>query len=276
MQVEELAFAAECTASEGWQSENDISLRVMYNHDPLGCFIAEQDGQKAGICFATKYGNRGFIGELIVCPEVRGRGIGAALLNHGVAYLIQSGVTSVYLDGVVNAVGLYERNGFRKVYRSWRYSGRWQGRPGKNIRQMSTLDLQQVFALDLTLFGADRSYFLRRRLEIFPELSYVMTTRNRVTGYILGRRGPGWVSAGPWVVEEDAITPEDLLYSLAMQAGDEPINLGVLDCNRKACELMSVLGFSEHLDSPWRMVLGGQEDLGASPGCYAIGSAAKG
>jgi GNAT superfamily N-acetyltransferase len=276
MQEEDLAFAAQCTANEGWQSEDFTSLMIFYNYDPHGCFIAEQNGQKVGICIATKYAKSGFIGELIVLPEARGRGIGVALLNHGVAYLQQGGANSIYLDGVVKAVNLYERNGFRKVCRSWRFSGRLGRRPGENVRQMTTHDLPQVFALDFAQFGTDRNFFLQHRFKIFPNLSYVMVVDDRITGFILGRCGEGWISAGPWVVEKDADNALDLLYAFVNQAGDLPINLGILDCNQKACEQMNLLGFIQHEDSPWRMVLGKQASLGASVGCFAIGSAAKG
>jgi hypothetical protein len=49
-----------------------------------------------------------------------------------------------------------------------------------------------------------------------------------------------------------------------------------LESNQKACDLLRALGFEELPDSPWRMALGTSEDLGNSPLCYAVGSAAKG
>ena len=92
MRKEELAFAAECTAAEGWVSENHTTLEGFYLNDPKSCLLAEENGRPMGICVATFYGKSGFIGELIVRPEARGRGLGAELLNHGVRVLKERGV----------------------------------------------------------------------------------------------------------------------------------------------------------------------------------------
>jgi ribosomal protein S18 acetylase RimI-like enzyme len=276
MEEADLTFAAECTAAEGWVSENQTTLEGFFIHEPKGCLIAEAKERPVGICFASFYGKSGFIGELIVRPEARGKGVGAALLNQGLKVLKDRGVETVYLDGVVKAVELYERNGFRKVCRSSRFSGHMAGKPSTPVRQMVISDLEQVFRLDGSSFGADRSFFLRRRLELFPELSYVMMDHERVTGFILGRCGEGWVSAGPWVISEDAENPVELLDSFALQAGDRPISIGILETNHQACHLIRSLGFVERVESPWRMAHGRSADLGASPSCFAVGSAAKG
>ena len=276
MREEDLSFAAECTAAEGWVSENQTTLQGFFLNDPGGCLLAQENGHPIGICVTTSYGAGGFIGELIVRPEARGRGVGAALLNYGRVTLKERGVERVYLDGVVKAVHLYERNGFRKVCRSWRFSGKLTGKKSTHVRRMTMSDLGQVFALDRVSFEADRGFFLQRRLELFPELSYVMVDRNKVTGYILGRGGINWLAAGPWVVDEGVENPVDLLNAFALEAGDKPISVGILDTNQHACELVQSLGFVARSDSPWRMALGSSTDLGASTRCYAVGSAAKG
>jgi ribosomal protein S18 acetylase RimI-like enzyme len=276
MQLADLDFAAQCTAAEGWLSENRSSLEGFYQHDPAGCLLAEVDGKPAGICVATPYGKSGFIGELIVRPEARGKGLGAALLNHAVDYLRQKGAGTVYLDGVLPAVPLYERNGFRKICRSYRLAGKLAGQSHADVRTMTPADLPAVVALDRRFFGTDRSFFLARRLELFPRLSKVMFSGEMVTGYILGRRGEGWVSAGPWVVSEQNSTPTHLLDSFAQELELHDFSLGILSSNSAAVDLIKSLGFAERRVGLWRMSLGPAQDLGASPYCLAVGSAAKG
>jgi GNAT superfamily N-acetyltransferase len=276
MHKEDLRFAVQCTAAEGWLSEDQTTLEGFFLNDPQGCLLAEENGQPVGICIATSYGTSGFIGELIVSPERRGRGVGAALLRHGVRGLKERGAETVYLDGVLMAVQLYERNGFTKVCRSWRYSGNLTGEKSSQVRRMGVGDLKQVVAVDRASFGADRSFYLKRRLELYPELSYVMVNGGRITGFILGRGGKNWTSAGPWIVDELEENPADLLNAFALKSGDRPISIGILDSNQKACRLVQALGFVARTDSPWRMASGNSTDLGASPNCYAIGSAAKG
>ncbi len=276
MQSGELAFAAACTQAEGWVSEDLTTLQGFYIVDPGGCLLVEVAGEPAGICVATHYGESGFIGELIVRPERRGLGLGAALLKAGIDRLQARGARTIYLDGVLKAVGLYERCGFRKVARSWRYSSQLAGCPQPGVQPMEARHLAAVFALDEAAFGADRRFFLGRRWSLFPELGRVLVEDGQVCGYILGRRGLGWLSAGPWVVLPHVPAPERLLLSLVQQAGDAPLSLGVLDVNQNACTLLHALGFTPRPDSPWRMALGPDDDLGASPLCFAVGSAAKG
>ena len=276
MQTEDLVFAAECTAAEDWVSENRITLEGFFIKDTQGCFLAEEDNHRVGICMALYYGASGFICELIVRQEARGRGVGAALLNHSVGYLKERGVESVYLDGVVKAVRLYERNGFHKICRSWRFSGYLTGNKSPQVRPMAANDLDQVYTLDKFAFGADRSFYLRRRLEIYPKLCHVMTAGDTVTGFIQGREGNDWVSAGPWVVENMDENPLELLNALAAEAGDRQISIGILETNQRAYNMVQSLGFKARVDSPWRMALGSSSDLGTSTRCYAIGSAATG
>jgi hypothetical protein len=229
-----------------------------------------------GICIATCYSHSGFIGELIVRPEARSRGVGAALLNQGVQSLKDRGGESVYLDGVVKAVGLYEHNGFVKVCRSWRFLGRLPGKRCSDARRMNINDLDQVLSLDRSSFGGDRNFFIRRCLELFPNFCYVQVNNTGVIGFILGREHADRIYAGPWVVHNDAYDPLNLLNAFALEAGNRPIKIGILDTNTRSCDLVRSLGFVEQSDSPWRMVFGRSHILGASPHCYAIGSAAKG
>jgi hypothetical protein len=151
----DLDFAASLTTNEGWDSETRLELEGLFTHDPGGCLIAEIDGQRAGMCMATGYASFAFVGELIVVPDLRLRGLRA-----------------IYLDGVLAAVPLYERLGFKRVCRSWRFSGalctdeRTAQPPG--VFPMLAADLDSVAQLDRTAFGADRRFFLERRLRLFP------------------------------------------------------------------------------------------------------------
>jgi ribosomal protein S18 acetylase RimI-like enzyme len=276
MQAGDLDFAAACTAAEEWVSEDRTVLDGFFQHDPGGCLLAELDGEPVGMCIATPYGASAFIGELIVLPQARGKGIGAALLNHAVDYLQKNGARSVYLDGVPKAVPMYQRNGFKIVCRSLRFSGSLPPGLHDEVRPMHLADLPDVLALDRRAFGANRSFFLKRRWELHPELGRVLIEKGKIAGFILGRCGEGWVSAGPWVVEEDARHTLELLESLAAEVKEDYFSVGILECNQTAIKLVRSIGFTERPDCPWRMVLGEADQLGASAQCYAVGSAAKG
>lgn len=278
MAPSDLDFAAECTAREGWASETRAEFEGFLAYDSQGCFVAEEAGRPIGICVATHYGEAGFVGELIVIPQARRRGVGRCLLEHAVAYLRGRGARGALLDGEVAAVPLYERVGFRRVCRSLRFTGRVRGRVGERVRPMAAGDLGAAINLDRTAFGADRRFLLARRLTLYPDLCHVLEdAAGQIAGFILGWRGRGGcVPAGPWVVRPGVERPEDLLTTLAATAGDVALSVGTLETNAEAVATLRALGLAEHPEPPWRMALGEMARLGMSPGCYAVGSAAKG
>jgi ribosomal protein S18 acetylase RimI-like enzyme len=276
MLAPDLDFAAECTAREGWASETRQEFEGFLAYDPGGCFVAEVDGRRAGICVATPYGEFGFVGELIVVEAMRGHGIGRRLLERAVQYLHDCGAQTVYLDGVLAAVSLYERVGFRRVCRSLRFYGRLRAESHSQVRAMRAEDLGAVAALDEEAFGVHRRFFLERRLALYPELCRVLGRKGEITGFILGRRGQGRVSAGPWVMNPDVDRPGDLLECLALGVGDADLGVGVLETNAQAVAALRAVGLTEHPESPWRMALGPPGPYGSPAQCFAIGSPAKG
>jgi GNAT superfamily N-acetyltransferase len=281
---EDLDFAAGLTAGEGWASEVRSVFEGFFAYDPNGCFIAEADGQRIGITVATHYGENGFIGEIIVVPEKRGQGIGRQLLDHAVSYLQHRRAHNVLLDGVLRAVPLYERAGFRRVCRSLRFQGRIPGKMSPRVRAMLPEDLPAVRAIDRIAFGDNRGFFLERRLRLYPDLCQVLEEDGNIRAFILGRRmvstgdqpGVGMVAVGPWVVAPGVENPEELIESFTVAAGENDLTMGVLEKNEWATTLLRSYGLVERQGAPWRMVLGLEAYLGASEQCFAIGSAAKG
>lgn len=276
MAADDLEFAASCTAAEGWASEIRQEFEGYYAHDAEGCLLAVEAGRPVGICVATGYGECGFVGELIVVGEMRGRGVGRQLLDRALAHLHARGARSVLLDGVTAAVPLYERAGFRKVCRSLRLAGSVRGRAHPHVRPMRPADLVAVSALDEAAFGADRSFFLARRLSLYPALCRVLEQGGRIAGYVMGRPAGAGVSAGPWVVGPGVERAADLLEALAPAGEMLEMSAGVLATNEAAVATLKGLGFAELDDPPWHMLRGEPAQLGASPQAYAVGTAGKG
>ncbi len=276
MTEDDLAFAFECTSSEGWQGETIETFRALLRHDPRGCFIAESSGTRIGICIATKYRNNGFIGELVVIKEMRGIGAGRALFDHSISYLQEQNLKNIFLDGDIGAVHIYKKSGFRKVCRSLRFNGQIKGEPGGSVKVAVPGDLEAVCNIDEQLFGDDRSFFLKYRYSMFPELLHVAEVKGEICGYIQAQPGNGVLSVGPWAVINRAISPLVLLKSLSHHVGDVTMRIGVLEANTDAVELMRSVSSFEEREYSWRMVLGQSENLGTSKSLYATGSAAKG
>ena len=276
MTTNDLEFAASLSEIEGWDSSTLEASSAMLEFDPQGCLIAEEDGEKVGMCFGTAYQTTGFIGELIVIESARGRGIGARLLESAIQDLRGRGIQDIYLDGVPKALPLYERIGFRPVCRSLRMRGQLSGKAHSDVRRMHTRDLETVFALDQDVFGEDRRYFIEQRLRQYPYFCLVQEYESKIVGFILGRMGRQDIHIGPWISTPSNHYPQNLLESFALQAGEKTLRIGVLENNPQAVKLLESLGFSGHADPPVRMVLGESDHPGRPEGSFAVGSPAKG
>lgn len=95
-------------------------------HPSFKCFVAEVDGSIEGIAlvymrFSTWKGEVLHLEDLIVNQNMRGRGLGEALLNEVVKYGSSLGVKRIsweVLDWNTPAIEFYEKKG-AKVMRDW-------------------------------------------------------------------------------------------------------------------------------------------------------------
>jgi ribosomal protein S18 acetylase RimI-like enzyme len=276
MKKADIDFCVRSVDAEGWVRETRYTFESFFSHDPSGCFIIEENKKKIGMCIATSYKTCGFLGELIIIPEKRGLGIGSHLMMHAISYLQHEGCRSIYLDGATMAVPLYERLGFRSICKSLRFAGRIEGEPTKSVRSMNNDDLETIIKMDRDAFGADRAFFLMRRFEIYPDLCLILENNGHIDGYIMGLPGKGVVAICPWFQNDTKHEPLDLLRGIASKIGDTVINLGIMERNTKASNLIRSLKTFEETEPSMRMVMGDDDSLGQSPKLFAIGSAAKG
>lgn len=65
--------------------------------NPDTCFVAEEDGQIAGVILSGHDGRRGFIHHTAVLEAYRGRGIGSALVRSALSALHACGIHKVAL-----------------------------------------------------------------------------------------------------------------------------------------------------------------------------------
>lgn len=65
--------------------------------NPSTCFVAEENGAIAGVILAGHDGRRGYIYHAAVRPDLRGQGIGKALVDSAIGALKAEGITKVAL-----------------------------------------------------------------------------------------------------------------------------------------------------------------------------------
>jgi len=277
----DLGYVADSIAREGWgHSMRDVER--CWRLEPHGCFLAVLHGVPVGHVFSVCYGKLGWIGLLIVNPEVRGRGVGSVLMGAAVNYLQRVGCKSIMLEAVEKAVPLYRQFGFREEFDSLRFRGQVGsmvrlGRLESGIRKMREKDVADVARFDVRYFGADRLRVLRSLLLDAPDLCYVAEDDTGVMGYIMARRGEGGFWVGPWVCER--LRWARFLFDVLVEAvsgSDVALQVGVPAVNVKAQGLLEKLGF-QLTGKSVRMVLGsveqGRDD---ATHVYGIGGPEKG
>ncbi|BAT70839.1 conserved hypothetical protein [Thermosulfidibacter takaii ABI70S6] len=100
-------------------------LRWLFRHDPNGFFVAKDPSGKIVAFIATdaNWINRGRkvgeIHELVVDPEMRGKGLAVALINRAIEYFKSKGlkITGLWVgEKNKGAQKLYEKLGYKPLY----------------------------------------------------------------------------------------------------------------------------------------------------------------
>lgn len=276
MNVNDLDFASSLTLGEKWHSETLEEFEGFFTHDPAACLIAEQGDRQIGIGVATAYQDVGFLGQIVVARAWRGQGVGDQIVSALLSYLRNAGVRSVYLDATKAGAPLYERHGFCKDQPSLRYSGTVRGVLHAHVRPMTARDLDAVCVLDRAWWGADRTFFLRRRWQLHGDLCHVLVQDGAIQGYVLARRRGDKLWIGPWCAAAHVDQPEALIDALAAPGVSVQVHAGVLASSARAIHALGRLGLQLGEDPPWRMVCGVNTALGRGTDVLANGTSAKG
>ncbi|AMV70478.1 GNAT family N-acetyltransferase [Desulfuromonas carbonis] len=118
-------------------------------------FVLRLAGRPLGFVSAVAYQESGWIGNLLVAPESRGRGFGAALFDFAVERLNLARVKRIWLTASGAGLPLYQRRGFLPCDRVERWQGPGQGLGG-GLPTPPEL-LEKLIALDWRCWGEDRS-----------------------------------------------------------------------------------------------------------------------
>ncbi|TRO61895.1 GNAT family N-acetyltransferase [Candidatus Bathyarchaeota archaeon] len=275
MKKTDLGFFMQLMDMVGWgmtPSDFDRILRF----SPEGCFIASKYGRDLGMVATVNYGDIAWIGNLVVLPETRGKGIGADLMQHAMDYLVSTGTRAIRLDGVPLAIPLYRRLGFRDEYWSLRYTGVAQKHADTTCRPMQREDLDQIAELDLKVFKAPRRHILEYFYGLYSDLCYTTWSGDQLIGYIMAKKGKDNVKIGPWIAEPGYIAEaEQLLYSVMNQRVGEKLWVGVPEANKTSVSILEKNGFTA-LPSSLRMCYGDSGVVEKVESVYGLGGPDKG
>jgi GNAT superfamily N-acetyltransferase len=269
----DIDFALSQSSREGWDTTRE-SFEIHLLHDPGGGFVAEIGGLPVGMVSTTRYQRTGWMGELIVAPDHRRRGIGTALMERGIRCLEEQGVHTIRLEADPAGVPIYRKLGFADEYGSPRF--RLQNVPGVTPGAADgggPQELNEIAELDARIFGDDRLRLLR---EFFGRARAVYTHANRgeLTGYLMVQRSTSGARLGPWVATQSGVA-EELLGKALSEIGSETVIVALPGVNADGVELLEHFGFDETPASS-RMVRGPRIAQGSPDKVYAVATGAFG
>ena len=269
----DIDFALAQTTREGW--DNTVStFRVSLSHDPEGCFIAEIDGQRAGMITTTRYVRSAWMGNLIVAPHYRRQRIGERLMEHAIGRLEAHGIRTFWLEADPMGVSIYRRLGFVERFESPRLEKRPPHTASRSeTGRLGASDLDAARTLDALYFGDDRGRLLGELMSIACA-AYCVRVNRRLVGFAMALPSLAGVRLGPCVVDDLSATGQ-LIDSVLTDFSDQTIIIAVPGVNGTATQLLKSRGFARG-PSCLRMLRGKAETVSAPDGLVALANGAMG
>lgn len=257
----ELDLALDWAAKEGW-NPGLHDAGAFWAADPDGFLVAERRGQLAGVASVVSYDARfGFLGLLMVRPELRKQGLGRALWAESLQTLrsrLLPGSTNLGLDGVAAMRPFYEKHGFQFHMRHVRFEGRGVKVPPPNgVAPAARVPFASLLALDNEFFPAPRSRFLTAWLRLPESAAFAATPRGtmgKLGGYAVARKCRTGFKIGPLFAKDEA-SAETLFAACSAHAAGQPLFLDVPEGNAPALALAAKNQMKE-ISSTVRMYLG--------------------
>jgi GNAT superfamily N-acetyltransferase len=246
LRPEDLSFADSLRAIVGWNQTLDDWRRFL-SMEPEGCFLAEMDGVPAGTVTTLRYSSQlAWVGMVLVHPDHRRRGIGRALLNHGIEWLQEHGVRCIKLDATPAGKQVYEGMGFKDEWTltRWEHAGLTLMQPlNASLRLWRTSDAQFVGLLDAAAFGVSRQTLLEKLASQSRRAFVLETALGPAAGYGFIRPGAQAAYLGP-IVAISAQAGLQLVEALLAGSAGEKVFWDIPDANTAAVVWACEHGFA--------------------------------
>ena len=155
MTVKDWPLFLEWAEAEDWTIPAQ-ELRLFQNQWGHCFHVLKVAGDAKGFVSAVAYEECGWIGNLLVGQDQRGRGYGAALFDFALSLLVQKGLRRIWLTASGTGLPIYQRRGFVTVDRIDRWHARGRGR-SELSREFPVVELLD---LDRRCWGESRAGLL--------------------------------------------------------------------------------------------------------------------
>ncbi|MCZ2845172.1 MAG: GNAT family N-acetyltransferase [Candidatus Bathyarchaeota archaeon] len=245
--ADDIEYALALTNLVGWgYSKKDF--RWMMDFEPKGCFIAIKDNERVGITTTITYEKLGWIGNVIVSPKFRRKGIAAKLVNHALEHLKSREIGFIGLYSYLETSNLYRNLGFKEDECFTELCGIGSSFGVKDVRSIHSGDLNKIEEYDSNCFGFNRKKVLSRIFNDFKDLCYLMVPDNEILGYIMGTKSNDEVEIGPWIVNPKYDGELELLKAILNRERGKKINLGVPTNNSELIDKLKKMNFEKNFD----------------------------
>jgi GNAT superfamily N-acetyltransferase len=193
----DLALGLRLKTQAGWNT-TEADWRRARDLQADGCFVAELDGVAVGTVTNCIFGPVAWVALVLVDAEVRGRGVGTALMQHSLAYLEKQGVRSVRLDATPLGRPVYEKLGFVAQFELARYQGTMPaGERTVAVDTASPEEYPELVRLDRAVTHTDRGKLLTRLFAEQPASTRLVRRDGVVHGFRGVREGAHALQIGP-------------------------------------------------------------------------------
>lgn len=247
----DLEFAKSLTDAEEWGNSMEDWQRLLRISIPL---VAHEGDELLGVTTAFDYGNLGMIGNVVVSSKSRGKGVGKVLLKEAMKRL--ETCKSVRVHSKMDVTPFYKDLGFMAEGMSTVF------RLDANMKSFQPFEVEsdknnivpaegywdEIVAMDLRQFGADRSFFLKELNDYLPQCSFVALGEDgSVKGFIMVKGEDDWYEIGPWIVEPGCKNWQGLLQATVQAIPDDcTVEIFVPAPNFRVTSLLDSVGYNAH------------------------------
>ena len=251
LQESELEFAKSLTDDEEWGNSMEDWQRLLRISIPL---VAHEGNELLGVTTVFDYGNLGMIGNVVVSSKSRGKGVGKVLLKEAMKRL--ETCKSVRVHSKMDVTPFYKDLGFMAEGMSTVF------RLDANMKSFQPFEVEsdknnivpaegywdEIVAMDLRQFGADRSLFLKELNDYLPQCSFVALGEDgSVKGFIMVKGEDDWYEIGPWIVEPGCKNWQGLLQATVQAIPDDcTVEIFVPAPNFRVTSLLDSVGYNAH------------------------------
>ena len=245
MTQDDFAFAIRLTDTMHWDlTKKDFTFMMAL--EPKGCFVALDGVKRVGITTTAHFDKIGWIGNVIVDPRCRSKGIGARLVKEAIGYLSEKSVSTIGLYAYVNTVKFYKKIGFKADSDFIRFAGQGiRNQVGANaIRRMSQRDLNEVIDFDRSCMGWNRDRLLRRMFADSKDLCYIIREDSGLLGFVMA----DWYrqEIGPIMCRANSDDdPISLLKAVLSKLAGVEVRIGVSEARRRIVDALVDMDFKE-------------------------------